>query len=59
MIEHAFKNFRYVLFHVDQNNLRSQKAVQKLGGVLVSKDGSLKHLSTTVETGLTFVLTKS
>ena len=59
MIDHAFKNFKYILFHVDQNNFRSQKAVQKLGGVLVAKDGPLKHLRTTVETGLTFVLTKS
>ena len=59
MIDHAFKDFKYILFHVDQNNFRSQKAVQKLGGTLVAKDGPLKYLSTTVETGLTFVLKKS
>jgi len=58
MINHAFKYFDYVIFHVDQNNFRSQKAVQKLGGKLVAKNGQLSHLHTATETGLTFVLIK-
>ena len=59
MIDYAFKYFKYILFHVDQQNFRSQKAVQKLGGTLVDKEGPLKHLSTAVASGLTFVLEKS
>ncbi len=56
MIQHAFQYFRYVLFHVDHKNYRSQRAVQKLGAILVDKQGFLKHLSTTKETGITFML---
>ena len=59
MIEHAFQYFDYILFHVDKNNFRSQKAVQKLGGTLLDKKGSLKHLHTPVKTGLTFILFKT
>ncbi len=59
MINHAFKHFDYILFHVDQNNFRSQKAVKKLGGTLIDKNGTLSHLHTPVETGLTFVLYKT
>ena len=59
LIAHAFNFVDYILFHVDQNNLRSQKAVLKLGGRLISKSGPLKQLHTPVETGLTFVLEKS
>ncbi len=58
MINHAFKYFDYVLFNVDQNNFRSQKAVKKLGGELIDKLGALKHLHTIKETGLTFVIIK-
>ncbi len=58
MIDHAFKHFDYVLFHVDQNNFRSQKAVQKLGGKLIDKAGNLGHLCTPIKTGLTFYILK-
>ncbi len=58
MITHAFQYFDYILFHVDQDNVRSQKAVKKLGGQLIAKDGPLKHFHTEVATGLTFVLEK-
>lgn len=33
MLEHAFKQVETVLFYVDTPNLRSQKAVEKIGGV--------------------------
>ncbi len=59
MIDHAFTNFDYVLFNVDQHNFRSQKAVLNLGGVLIEKTGPLSYLHTTVETGLTFFISKS
>jgi len=58
MIHHAFQYFDYILFQVDKNNFRSQKAVKNLGGELIDKNGHLKHLHTPKETGLTFVLIK-
>lgn len=58
MITHAFKYFDYILFHVDKNNFRSQNAMKKIGGVLMNRNGNLKHLHTPVKTGLTFVLKK-
>lgn len=58
MIDHAFTYFDYVIFNIDQNNIRSQKAVQKLGGILISKEGHLAHLHTTKTTGLTFIIAK-
>jgi len=59
MIAHAFNYFEHILFHVDKNNHRSQKAVQKLGGKLIDKDGTLAHLHTEVTDGLTFILLKT
>ena len=56
MINHAFQYFDYTLFQVDENNFRSQKAVKNLGGVLIDKNGPLKHLHTLKPNGLTFVL---
>jgi RimJ/RimL family protein N-acetyltransferase len=58
MITYAFKHFEYILFNVDQNNFRSQKAVKKLGGEIIDKNGSLAYLHTPKETGLTFILKK-
>jgi hypothetical protein len=31
MLDHAFKTFTQVWFHIDPSNLRSQKATSKLG----------------------------
>ena len=59
MVDFAFQHFKYILFNVDQNNYRSQKAVLKLGGQLIDKQGPLKHLHTEKESGLTFVLKRS
>ena len=36
MIEHAFASVEDVLFHIDLQNIRSQKAVEKLGGTRVT-----------------------
>ena len=58
MIDYALQYFEYILFHVDQNNFRSQKAVKKLGGTLLDKNGELGHLFTEKTTGLTFILNK-
>ncbi|MEM1257024.1 MAG: GNAT family N-acetyltransferase [Bacteroidota bacterium] len=59
MIAYAFEHFDYILFHVDHQNHRSQRAVEKLGGVLLDKKGSLGYLHTPKETGLTFILYKT
>ena len=37
MLAHAFNFFDSVLFHVDENNLRSQKAMAKIGGVKIGQ----------------------
>lgn len=58
MIEHAFQYFDYILFHVDKNNFRSQKAVQKLGGTLLDRKGYLGALHTPKESHLTFIMYK-
>lgn len=39
MIEHAFKAFDTVIFHIGAGNIRSQKAMEKLGGI---KTGELE-----------------
>ncbi len=36
MIGHAFKYFDTILFYIDKNNFRSQKAVEKIGGKRIS-----------------------
>jgi N-acetyltransferase len=35
MLQHAFKHFEIVLFYIDKNNLRSQKAIEKIGGIKI------------------------
>ncbi|KPM33148.1 GCN5-related N-acetyltransferase [Croceitalea dokdonensis DOKDO 023] len=59
MISYAFRHFNYVVFNVDKHSYRSQKAVQKIGGELIKKKGSLGHLHTKKPTGLTFILRKT
>lgn len=38
MLAHAFRSCESVLFHVGENNLRSRKAMEKLGAVLVGRE---------------------
>lgn len=59
LIAHAFQYVDYILFHIDQNNIRSQKATIKLGGRPIDSTGPLRELHTPVATGLTFVLEKT
>jgi len=43
MLEHAFRFVETVLFHVGERNVRSRKAMEKIGGVLsgsVEKTGA-------------------
>jgi RimJ/RimL family protein N-acetyltransferase len=48
MLDHAFQFVDQVVFVVGENNLRSQKALQKIGAILVGKsqiparDGSMR-----------------
>ena len=52
MIDYAFQYVPHILFFVNEHNTRSQKAVQKIGGVriyeLEGKKIALKDLSTVV-----------
>lgn len=38
MLEHAFGSCEAVVFHVGENNLRSRKAMEKIGGVLAGRE---------------------
>lgn len=38
MLEHAFQFVNKVIFHVGENNIRSRKAMEKLGGVLMGSE---------------------
>lgn len=40
LIDHAFKFYEDVLFYVDKENIRSQKAMKKIGGVRLSEDAN-------------------
>jgi RimJ/RimL family protein N-acetyltransferase len=41
MLDHAFKFVENVIFYVGENNIRSQKATEKVGGI---KDGRVKKV---------------
>ncbi len=43
MLTHAFKFFDAVLFHVDEFNFRSQKAMEKIGGLRCGEFKKLKQ----------------
>lgn len=38
MLAHAFRSCESVLFHVGENNLRSRRAMEKIGGELIGKE---------------------
>ena len=40
MLDYAFEYFNVVWFHISPSNIRSQKATQKIGGVLVDQKDS-------------------
>ncbi|MDF2446642.1 MAG: family N-acetyltransferase [Moraxellaceae bacterium] len=43
MLEHAFRWARVVWFHVGSNNLRSRKAMEKIGGVFSHEEAKEIH----------------
>jgi RimJ/RimL family protein N-acetyltransferase len=38
MMEHAFKHVDNVLFHIGANNIRSQKAIERLGAMKIAEE---------------------
>ena len=58
MINHAFTSAKDVVFHVDLQNIRSQKAVEKLGGVRIM-DPKHKHLIKQDPTYCTYRINKN
>lgn len=57
MIEYAFKWVDEVVFYVGQNNYRSQRAVQKIGGIKI-ENSKFKHLMKQNNLELTFRIDK-
>lgn len=57
MIEHAFNFYNDVLFYVDKDNIRSQKAMEKIGGVRLS-DKDYYHKIRRDNRDLTFRINK-
>lgn len=58
MMKHAFKYVDNIILYVDKNNIRSRKAVQKLGGALLDTT-EYPELQKTPENNLTFVVKKA
>ncbi len=57
MVEYAFRFFDVILFYIDKNNFRSQKAVQKIGAVQIEWLGGKQLMSRTPDTVI-FALAK-
>ncbi|HRE40978.1 MAG TPA: GNAT family N-acetyltransferase [Ignavibacteria bacterium] len=38
MMDNAFEDFEEIIFHIGENNIRSRKAVEKIGGKLLDED---------------------
>lgn len=58
MFEYVFKTLDNVVFYIDRNNVRSQKAVEKLGGINIS--GELhNNLLSGDPNNLTFIINKT
>lgn len=57
MIDYAFDYVEDVIFYVDKDNLRSQKAVQKIGGVRIV-ESHLKHFLKDNDTDWTYRINK-
>ena len=50
MLDNAFRYVEKVLFHIGENNIRSQKAVEKLGAIfIIKKNKSLTYAITKVD----------
>ena len=57
MLDHAFKSLENVIFLVDHENIRSQKAVDKIGGQKLTTSQS-KHLMKNNEADLIYQINK-
>ena len=57
MLDHAFQYVDKVIFHVGEQNLRSRKAMEKLGGVLVGKEDKA-YYGEAVNPNVVFEITK-
>lgn len=58
MIDYAFKFVENIIFYIGKNNMRSQKAVQKIGGTIISGI-TYRHLIKNSGRDLTFRINKS
>lgn len=56
MIEHVFNFVNSIIFYVDKNNIRSQKAVEKIGGQRIILESQFEQLPRTNSQNLTFVI---
>lgn len=56
MINHALHNFKHVVFYVNDRNIRSQKALEKIGAIRNSEYGFSWVLDQ--KDGLTYVISK-
>ncbi len=57
MIEYALQHVEHIIFYIDKDNIRSQKAVGKLGGKVIDNP-IFKNLIKENETNLTFRIGK-
>jgi RimJ/RimL family protein N-acetyltransferase len=57
MIEYAFSAIEDIIFYIDKNNFRSQKAVEKIGSQHVSGD-TLRHLHSSNPNNMTYRISK-
>lgn len=57
MIEYAFRFVDNIIFYVDKDNIRSQKAVQKIGGRKIT-DTEYEKLPQTSPDNITFIINK-
>src|SRR4029079_10517045 len=57
MLDHAFGFVAPMLFHVGENNLRSQKALQKLGATVLTRT-ELPDRNGTMQPHLIFVISR-
>jgi RimJ/RimL family protein N-acetyltransferase len=55
MIDHAFRFITDIIFYIDRHNFRSQKAVEKIGGQLLT-DHNWNHLIKDSGTDLTYII---
>ena len=58
MLEHAFRHLEHVIFIIGHDNIRSQKACEKIGGVRIT-ESEYPQLVTRVETDFTYLIEKT